>query len=55
MQATKKMADLPLVGLSTKSYESLKAEQRQLFARVSDEALYDWDHLRIKIRHKGPK
>jgi hypothetical protein len=55
MQATKKMADLPLVGLSTKSYESLKAEQRQLFARVSDEALYDWDHLRIKIRHKAPR
>ncbi|HXI76368.1 MAG TPA: hypothetical protein VNH21_04495, partial [Steroidobacteraceae bacterium] len=55
MQATKKMADLPLVGLSTKSYESLKAEQRQLFARVSDEALSDWYHLRLKIRHKGPK
>jgi|HubBroStandDraft_6_1064221.scaffolds.fasta_scaffold333555_2 hypothetical protein len=55
MGATNKMTDLPLVGISTKSYESLKAEQRQLFARVSDEALSDWYHLRLKIRHKGPQ
>jgi hypothetical protein len=55
MQATKKMTDLPLVGLSTKSYEDLKTEQRQLFARVSDEALSDWDHLRLKIRNKAPR
>jgi hypothetical protein len=55
MEATKKMTDLPLAGLSTKSYESLKTEQRQLFARVSDEALSDWYHLRLKIRHNRPK
>jgi hypothetical protein len=55
MEATKKMTDLPLVGVSTKSYEALKTEQRQLFARVSDEALSDWYHLRLKIRHKGPQ
>jgi hypothetical protein len=30
---------------------SLKTEQRQLFGRVSDEALRDWYYLRIKIRH----
>jgi hypothetical protein len=55
MEATKKMTDLPLVGISTKSYEALKTEQRQLFARVSDEALSDWYYLRLKIRHKGPQ
>jgi hypothetical protein len=55
MEATKKMTDLPLVGVSTKSYEALKTEQRLLFARVSDEALSDWYHLRLKIRHKGPQ
>src|SRR5258708_32640343 len=55
MEAAKKMTDLPLVGLSTKSYEALKTEQRQLFARVSDEALSEWYYLRLKIRHKGPK
>jgi hypothetical protein len=55
MEATKKMTDLPLVGISTKSYEALKAEQRQLFARVSDEALSDWYYLRLKIRHMGPQ
>jgi hypothetical protein len=55
MEATKKMTGLPLVGISTKSYEALKIEQRQLFARVSDEALSDWYYLRLKIRHKGPK
>jgi hypothetical protein len=42
MEATKKMADLPLAGISAKSSESLKNDQRQLFARVSDEALSDW-------------
>jgi plasmid stabilization system protein ParE len=55
VEATKKMTDLPLVGVSTKSYEALKTEQRKLFARVSDEALSDWYHLRLKIRHKGAK
>jgi hypothetical protein len=55
MDATKKMTDQPLLGFSTKSYEALKSEQRQLFARVSDEALSDWEHLRVKIRRNGPK
>jgi plasmid stabilization system protein ParE len=55
MDATKRMSDLPLAGISTKSYDALKAEQRQLFSRVSDEALSDWYHLRLKIRHKGAK
>ncbi len=36
-----------------KSYDSLKAEQRKIMARVSDEALYEWDRLRLKIRKKG--
>jgi hypothetical protein len=40
---------------STSSYDALKAEQRKLFARVSDEALYDWQSLRLKIRRKGPE
>jgi hypothetical protein len=44
-----------LDGVSTKSYEALKTEQRQLFSRVSDEALSDWYRLRLKIRHKSPK
>jgi hypothetical protein len=55
MEATKKMSDIPLAGISTKSYETLKAEQRQLFAHVSDEALSDWYHLRLQIRRYGPK
>jgi hypothetical protein len=55
MEAAKKMTELPLVGMSTKSYAALKSEQRQLFARVSDEALSDWYNLRLKIRHKGPQ
>jgi hypothetical protein len=54
-EAAKKMTELPLVGMSTKSYAALKGEQRQLFARVSDEALSDWYNLRLKIRHKGPQ
>jgi hypothetical protein len=55
MDATQKMSTLPLLGISSKSYASLKTEQRQLFGRVSDEALGEWEHLRIKIRHKGPE
>jgi hypothetical protein len=55
MEATNQVTGLPLVGVSTKSYAALKTEQRQLFARVSDEALSDWYYLRLKIRHKGPQ
>jgi hypothetical protein len=55
MVAIKNMTDSPLAGFSTQSYESLKTEQRQLFARVSDEALSDWYHLRLKIRHNTPQ
>lgn len=51
--ATKKMQSVPLLGMSFSSYDALKAEQRKLFARVSDEALDDWEHLRIKLRHRG--
>jgi hypothetical protein len=35
--------------------QQLKTEQRQLFGRVSDEALGDWYNLRTKLRHKGPQ
>jgi hypothetical protein len=54
LEAVKQMQKLPLLGISTKSYEALKNEQRRLFARVSDEALSEWEHLRLKIRHKSP-
>lgn len=53
---TKKMQSVPLLGMSLSSYEALKAEQRKLFAlRVSDEGLDAWQHLRIKLRHRGYK
>jgi hypothetical protein len=39
MDATQKMATLPLVGMSSKSYAMLKMEQRQLLGRVSDEEI----------------
>jgi hypothetical protein len=55
IEATQKMAALPLVGVSSKSYSELKTEQRQLFGRVSDEALSEWYHLRLNLRHKGPQ
>ena len=51
--ATRKMKSMPIVGISMSSYPSLKAEQRKLFARVSDEALDEWEHLRLKLRHRG--
>lgn len=54
-EAIKNMTEAPPVGVSTKSYEVLKTEQRQLFTRVSDEALSDWYPLRLKIRQKGPQ
>jgi hypothetical protein len=50
---TQKMATATIAGMSFKSYAVLKTEQRQLFGRVSDEALGDWYYLRIRIRHKG--
>jgi hypothetical protein len=55
IDGSKKMADLPLFGLSFKSYEGLKAEQRELLARVSDEALDEWERLRVRIRRSAPK
>jgi len=55
IEGSKKMAELPLWGLSFKSYEDLKTEQRELLARVSDEALYAWERLRVRIRHNAPK
>jgi hypothetical protein len=47
------MTTMPLFGLSLRSYDELKEEQRKLFARVSDEALSEEERLRVKIRHKG--
>ena len=44
-----------VVGFSFKSYESLKEEQRKLFGRVSDEALGEWEILRLKIRRAMPR
>jgi hypothetical protein len=55
MKATKEMESSALLGLSMSSYGSLREEQRKLFARVSDEALIEWERLRIKIRQKGPQ
>jgi len=55
IDATHKMSTAPLIGTSLKSYATLKSDQRQLFGRVSDEALSDWYTLRIKLRHKGPQ
>jgi plasmid stabilization system protein ParE len=55
LDATQKMASMPLLCLSLESYAELKTEQRQLLARVSDEALDHWDRLRIKVRHRGPQ
>ena len=54
VKATKEMQSAALLGQSMSSYESLKEEQRKLFSHVSDEALDEWEHLRIKIRRKGP-
>ncbi len=53
IDSTMQMKSVPLLGFSLSSYDSLKAEQRKLFARVSDEALYDWERLRLKIRRRG--
>jgi len=51
--ATRKMMSASIVYGSLSSYDTLKGEQRKLLARVSDEALYDWESLRVKIRRKG--
>lgn len=53
LSATKEMESATITGFSTASYESLKQQQRKLFARVSDEALDEWEHLRVQIRRKG--
>ena len=55
IESTAAMEKSGVLGMSTKSYDSLKAEQRKLLARVSDEALGEWEHLKLKIRHKAPK
>ena len=55
MDSTAAMTAMPLFGLSFSSYDELKREQRQLFARVSDEALSEEERLRSKLRHKGAR
>ena len=55
LDTTQKMATIPLLGLSRQSYAELKDEQKQLMGRVSDEALDEWSHLRIQLRHRGPQ
>lgn len=48
------MASMPIPRSSAKGYEGLKQEQRALFGRVSDEALGEWERLRLELRHSGP-
>ena len=55
LTTTKRMQSAAILGASLSSYDALKQEQRKLFARVSDEALGEWDHLQIKIRRRGPR
>jgi hypothetical protein len=55
LAATKRMQSAAILGASLSTYDALKQAQRELFARVSDEAVLEWDHLRIKIRRKGPR
>jgi hypothetical protein len=55
LEAIKKM-ELSTGGRkSTGSYDSLKTKQRELFARVSDEALDEWNELRVEIRRASRK
>lgn len=49
----KAQSETPLLGLSLKSYASLKAEQRQIMARISDEALAALAQTEMKLRRKG--
>ena len=53
LKATRGMESASIAGFSTASYESLKEQQRKLFARVSDEALDESQGLRVQIRRKG--
>ena len=55
LEAINGMSAMPVIGFSLSSYESLKADQRKLFGRVSDEALSEWHLLRIRLRSKGPQ
>ncbi len=55
ISATKSMGCGSIVGLSFISYTSLKEDQRNLFGRVSDEALYDIRRVQLKLRCKGAK
>jgi len=52
MEDTKSMAKAVLVGRSTSSFDSLKAERRKLLARVSDEALLELEQLQVELRHQ---
>lgn len=53
LDVTKEMESAAVLGMSLSSYDTLKADQRKLFARISDEALGEWQHLRVQIRYKG--
>ncbi len=52
MDDTKSVAKAALVGRSTGSFDSLKAERRKLLARVSDEALLELEQLQVELRHQ---
>lgn len=54
IESAQQMADSPRRGVLSKSYSALKQEQRELLARVGDEALSEWELLRLKIRRDGP-
>jgi hypothetical protein len=53
IEATGQMSHAPVIGMSLKSYSALKREQRELFARVSDEAIYTWERVRVRLRNRG--
>ena len=55
LAALKPMGSVPVFSWSLHSYESLKREQRELMARVSDEALASWERLRLRIRGRAAK
>jgi hypothetical protein len=52
MEVSQSMAHNPLSETKS-SYDSLKAEQKKLVKRISDEALMELDVLQTQLRHKG--
>jgi len=53
LKLLKQMAAEPVQG-KLESYDVLKARQRRLFMPVSDEALDDWERVRVQLRQRGP-